>query len=1272
MKKSFRFLTGCILFLFLLSMVPKLSVAAANAVCNAPEGKGITVMSFNVLNNNNKDSAGNFTYAAPAKREKEIAAMIKTYTPDIIGVQEAGQGGDSGKLDWCSALNTDLKSIYAYRSLKDDTGLALDVYRGLIIFYNKTRFSLVSSGGQGYSDPASNRRAFQWVKLKDKNTNTEFYVFNTHWQYDGNQTLAQNQATRETQQAELAKKVNSLAKNHHFFITGDFNSSYVQKSGSKCDAVAFNKFMQNANYKDGLVEAPEKHTVNANGTRTAIQTSDSGLQTSLDHVVYHGSFYTPTKMEKILCRTYATKLSDHDAILVQFKYKMPSFTVSASEGTLDAYYSNGAYYIDNFDRRITDLPITVKLSNGAVYTDAAGTAAAGTSLTIKSGDVKTYRPENTLYIKWGGMVQTLNLRSCNINTYQNAVFVDKSMTNKAPGSTSLYCDKWYCRLVTVGVNGFANIQDAVNAAGNGFDVLVAPGTYSENITISGKSLKLYGQNRTNLKALVVKNGKLEVNTSSRTYETYLTGNITYNVGNQQAASLMVNGFHFTGRTATAQIYLTGGDASKTLDLRISNNLFNCYTDGAPNNGSVVHGISAVQKTGSIEDNYFHLTKIPTYTDSSGKTVNYTNRGITLRNLKDITISANYFNGYTGSKMRPFWLSSEVSSGSTAPGYGNVAIIGNRFENSYPGSLNINNIRAGTTANILIAGNSYGGEKMNVDFSQTANQTSQNLPTDKSKITFHVQTNDYPNLTITPASPGVTAKKFTYYVTFRSADGMYIYANAVVSGTTATYKGATPTKAATASNHYTFAGWMTEKNGTIAANLGNIKANTNVYASFTTTAHTTAARGQQDPTCTAPGATGERYCTVCNHIITPNAQIPATGHTEVIDPGTAPSCTAGGLTEGKRCAVCNVVLVAQEAIPPTGHRLVYTSVDAMAHSITCEDCDLSETAPHSYENGSCICGEIEIKEPVVDEALVINHSLNLASDISINFAVRTDYLQDYVNHYMVCEIPVYEGNEQTGTKTVTLEPVLSGAFYYYTLTGVTAVQMGDVITAQLHMEKDGQSYLSKVDTYSIAQYAYAQLNKDTTTDGLRALCADLLRYGKEAQIFKAYRTDSLVDASMTEAHRAWLSDAEAVTFGNNNQVLSDLDNPTVTWVGKVLDLDSKVCVKFVFNPGTYEGNVEDLILKVHYVNHAGEMVEASITDPVLYNPALNGYAFTFDGLLAAELRSVTDVAVYAGDTRLSQTLRYSADTYGNGKTGQLLTLCKALFAYSDTAKAYFAE
>ena len=422
-----------------------------------------------------------------------------------------------------------------------------------------------------------------------------------------------------------------------------------------------------------------------------------------------------------------------------------------------------------------------------------------------------------------------------------------------------------------------------------------------------------------------------------------------------------------------------------------------------------------------------------------------------------------------------------------------------------------------------------------------------------------------------------------------------------------------------------------------------------------------------PTCTDDGYT-TYTCSICNHsYVEPGAT--ATGHSynETVTP---PTCAA----DGKITYTCSVCGHSYEETgeTATGHTYTYTKVDNRTHTVGCENCDLSNTESHTYENGTCVCGDVEIKEPVVDTSITINHTLNLASDISVNFAVKSSLLTDYVNHYMVVEIPVYKGNEQTGTRSVTLEPTENNGYYYYTLTGLTAVNMGDVVSAQLHMEKDGQSYLSKVDTYSVAQYAYSQLNKSNMPAALKTLCADLLRYGKEAQIYKNYRTDAPVDATMTDSHKAYLSDAEAVVFGSTNKTLTDLANPQITWAGKALSLDSKVCLKFIFSPGTYEGAVSGLTLRVSYKDTTGAEKTLTLTDAELYNADRGYYAFTLDTLLAAELRSVVSVQVYNGNTPVSCTLQYSADTYGNNKTGQLLTLCKALFAYSDSAKAYFAN
>ena len=231
-------------------------------------------------------------------------------------------------------------------------------------------------------------------------------------------------------------------------------------------------------------------------------------------------------------------------------------------------------------------------------------------------------------------------------------------------------------------------------------------------------------------------------------------------------------------------------------------------------------------------------------------------------------------------------------------------------------------------------------------------------------------------------------------------------------------------------------------------------------------------------------------------------------------------------------------------------------------------------------------------------------------------------------------------------------------------------MGDQITAKLYMERYGYKYCSNDDSYSIADYAYSQMNKSGSTEELKALCAHLLAYGSAAQVFKNYRTETLCDRSMTEIHKTYLSDLSAVTFGNCNRQLSDLEAPTVQWAGKGINMDSRIQLLFVIDPVAYEGSAEDLTVHLSYEDIYGTTQSAVLTAPYLYNEEKGYYAFTFSGLMASELRQVVTAAVFSGETQVSKSLEYSVDTYGNGKLGDLATLCRAMIAYSDAAKTFF--
>lgn len=81
-----------------------------------------------------------------------------------------------------------------------------------------------------------------------------------------------------------------------------------------------------------------------------------------------------------------------------------------------------------------------------------------------------------------------------------------------------------------------------------------------------------------------------------------------------------------------------------------------------------------------------------------------------------------------------------------------------------------------------------------------------------------------------------------------------------------------------------------------------------------------------PTCTLPGKTNGKICSVCNIVTVPQLLVPATGHKEIVLEAVAPTCISTGLTRGSSCEYCGEVFSVQTVVPVTEHPIYWIYIE----------------------------------------------------------------------------------------------------------------------------------------------------------------------------------------------------------------------------------------------------------------------------------------------------------------------------------------------------------
>jgi len=169
------------------------------------EKETMSAMSFNIL-----------VSSVTTERQKAVVDMVKKYMPDTVGFQEAN-------LDWLIVLRRGLKSDY------DFVGEARDGKNSGEfgpIFYNKSKFTLLSSGTKWLSDTpdkvskyseSAYNRIYTYAFLERNSDGEHILAVNTH--------LDHSSATAREKQAVVLAAFLEQYPDVPLVLTGDFNST---------------------------------------------------------------------------------------------------------------------------------------------------------------------------------------------------------------------------------------------------------------------------------------------------------------------------------------------------------------------------------------------------------------------------------------------------------------------------------------------------------------------------------------------------------------------------------------------------------------------------------------------------------------------------------------------------------------------------------------------------------------------------------------------------------------------------------------------------------------------------------------------------------------------------------------------------------------------------------------------------------------------------------------------------------------------------------------
>ena len=360
----------------------------------------------------------------------------------------------------------------------------------------------------------------------------------------------------------------------------------------------------------------------------------------------------------------------------------------------------------------------------------------------------------------------------------------------------------------------------------------------------------------------------------------------------------------------------------------------------------------------------------------------------------------------------------------------------------------------------------------------------------------------------------------------------------------------------------------------------------------------------------------------------------------------------------------------------------------------------ELGEHNWVDGVCtVCGAVndeptepevtDPSEPTEPESTPVltgrTFSLSFEDEILVNFYFSAENVtSDDMGMLVFYTDPgaadialaddVYENaafNESTGR-------------YSNTTAGIAAKEMGDARYYAAYAKlSDGSYVYSPLYEYSPKKYALSRLVNSTDAN-MKALCVAMLNYGAAAQNYFGYKTDDLMNASLTEEQQAMVVSYDPALFAGAAAVdSSKVGNFVKTDVGfsgrsATVSFEGAFAINYYFVPnGAVDGDITFYYWNADDYAAVETLMPSNASGKMTMTAAGDGsYWAQVTGIAAKQMDDTYYVAAfYTSDfeTCCTGVIPYSLSKYCmnnavDGNDMQELAAYTAVYGYH--AKAYF--